>query len=192
MADLFNAKIASILKSNQRPGFLDDLGHIDNVAHQTKFNNVWVVSPGKKKAEARKHQNVSFPYSWRNFFRHKNMGNKVIPDVLLSNAFQAFLKDAEKKWDYILIKAPPVLATPDAKVLEIYCHGVILVLQSGAHDPVNVQKIFNQFDSGQTKQKAKNNGQLHTHRPAKLMGVVINKMDRKYKKIEYSYYQNFG
>jgi len=44
-ADLFNPKIASILKSNEEPGFLDDLGHIDNVAHQTKFKNVWVAPP---------------------------------------------------------------------------------------------------------------------------------------------------
>lgn len=191
-ADLFNPKIASILKSNQKPGFLDDLRHIDNVAHQTKFNNVWVVSPGKTNTEIRKPKNISFPPSLQTLFKERKAGNKVIPDVLLSNAFQTFLKEAEKRWDYVLIKAPPVLATPDAKVLEKYCHGVILVLQSGTHDPVSVQKIFNQFAFMQSKQRTEDNGKPHTHEPAKLMGVVINKMDRRYKKIEYSYYQNLG
>lgn len=142
--------------------------------------------------EARKPMDVLLPRSFRTHFGKGKKGNKVIPDVLLSNVFQAFLKEAEKRWDYILIKAPPVLATPDAQVLEKYCHGVILVLQAGVHDPVSVQKIFNQFAPLQTKQRAEDNEKPHTHEPAKLMGVVINKMDRKYKKIEYSYYQKLG
>ncbi len=191
-ADLFNPKIASILKSNEEPGFLDDLRNIDNVAHQTKFKNVWVAPPGSMNAKARKPLDVLLPRSFRTHFGKGKTGNKVIPDVLLSNVFQAFLKKAEKRWDYILIKAPPVLATPDAQVLEEYCHGVILVLQSGAHDPVSVQKIFNQFAPLQTKQRAEDNEKPHTHEPAKLMGVVINKMDLKYKKIEYSYYQKLS
>ena len=76
-------------------------------------------------------------------------------------------------------------------MLEKFCHGVILVLPSGAYDPASVQEIFSQFDSGKAKQKAEDNGTQHMHEPTKLMSVVINKMDRKYKKIEYSYYQNF-
>lgn len=191
-ADLFNPKIASILKGNQKPGFLDDLRHIDNVAHQTKFNNVWVVSPGKTNTDIKKPKNVSFSPSLQTFFKERKAGNKVIPDVLLSNDFQAFLKEAERRWDYVFIKAPPVLATPDAKVIEKYCHGIILVLQSGTHDPVSVQKIFNQFTFMQSKHKTENNGKPRTHESAKLMGVVINKIDRRYKKIEYSYYQNLG
>jgi len=143
-------------------------------------------------AKARKPIDFLLPRSFRTQFGKGKRGIKDIPDVLLSNAFQAFLKEAESRWDYILIKAPPVLATPDAKVLEKYCHGIILVLQSGAHDPVSVQKIFNQFAPLQTKQRAEDNRKPHTHEPAKIMGVVINKMDRKYKELEYRYYQNLG
>ena len=168
--DLYNSKIASIFNSAQKPGFLDDLRNGNQIVHKTNFNNVWVAPSGGV----------------------ATLENMPRPDVFLSKAFQAFIKEAEKRFDYILIKAPPVLATPDAKVLEKHCHGVILVLQSGAHDPVDVQKIFNRFVPWQIKQKAISNGKRDTHEPAKLMGVVINKMDRKYKEIEYNYYQKLG
>lgn len=168
--DLYNSKIASIFKSIQKPGFLDDLYNLNNIVHKTNFNNVWVAPSGGV----------------------TTTNNMNRPDVFLSNSFQTFISEAEKKFDYILIKAPPVLATPDAKVLEKYCHGIILVLQSGAHDSVEVQKIFSQFVSLKIKQKVNNNGKPNTHEPTKLMGVVINKMDRKYKEIEHRYYQNLG
>jgi len=167
--DFYNSKIASIFNSIQKPGYLDGLDNCSHIFHKTNFNNVWVAPSGGETLETKNTSNVFF-----------------------SDRFQFFLKGAKTRWDYILIKAPPVLATPDAKVLEKFCHGVILVLPSGAYDPVSVQKIFNQFAPLQTKQKAEDNGKPHTHEPAKIMGVVINKIDRKYKKIEYSYYQKFG
>ena len=168
--DLYNTKIASIFKSKRKPGYLDGMDDCNQIVHQTKFNNVWVTPSGGETLET----------------------TNTSSDVFFSDSFKFFLKEAAMRWDYILIKAPPILATPDAKVLEKHCHGVILVLTSGTHDPVSVQKTFNQFVSRKPKQRAKDNGNSHTDEPAKMMGVVINKMDRKYKEIEYKYYQNLG
>jgi polysaccharide biosynthesis transport protein len=169
--DFYSSKIGSIFNCNKNLGYLDDLQDCNKIFHETNFKNVWVAPAGGE-----------------------NLKTMKTSDVFFSEPFRFFLKEAEARWDYIFIKAPPVLATPDAKVLEKFCHGVILVLPSGVYDPASVQKIFNQFDSvsRKPKQKAGDNGKQHIHEPTKLMSVVINKMDRKYKKIEYSYYQNFG
>ena len=165
--DFYTSKIASVFNVDKKYGYLNGLDNFNKVFHETSFKNVWVVPPGEETLKTASTSNVFF-----------------------SEPFQNFLKEAEARWDYILIKAPPVLAAPDAKVLERYSHGVILVLQSGAYDPVSVRKVFNQLDSGKLKQKPTNNGKSFIRKPAKLMGVAINKMDRKYKEIEYRYYQN--
>jgi capsular exopolysaccharide synthesis family protein len=172
--DSYNPKIASLFNSKQKPGYLDDLQNCSHIAHKTSSNNVWVASPGGG-----------------------ILKNIEPSDVFLSNAFQSFIKEAENKFDYILIKAPPVLATPDAQVLEKLCHGIILVIQSGAHEPIDVQKVFDQLLSGQIKRKSINSlfsdkdddAGDGTNGKNKLLGIVINKLDRKYKQIEYSYYQ---
>ena len=167
--DLYNSKIGTMFNCGNKVGYLDDLQDCNKIFHETNFKNVWIAPAGGQTLETVK-----------------------TSDVFFSEPFQFFLKEAEARWDYIFIKSPPVLATPDAKVLEKFCHGVILVLPSGTYDPVSVQKVFNQFESSKPKVKAGDNGNQHNHEPTKLMSVVINKMDRKYKKIEYNYYQNFG
>lgn len=172
--DLYNSKIASIFESKQKPGYLDGIQDCNHIVHKTGYENVWVTSPGGLDQD------------------------KIEPsDIFLSNAFQFFVKEAEKRFDYILIKAPPVLATPDAQVLEKLCHGVILVIQSGAHEPIDVQKVFGKLLSGQLKQNLvhslfsnkEDGGDSGLKGNNKLLGVVINKLDRKYKQIEYNYYQ---
>jgi capsular exopolysaccharide synthesis family protein len=168
--DFYTSKITTFFGSKRKPGYLDGLDDCNDIVHPTKFNNVWVTPAGGETLE------------------NKN----TLSDVFFSDSFNFFLKEAVTRWDYIFIKAPPVLAMPDASVLEKYCHGIILVLTSGVHNPVSVQKIFNRFVSRKPEQRARDNGNSHNHEPAKIMGVVINKMDRKYKKIEYSYYQNSG
>jgi polysaccharide biosynthesis transport protein len=169
--DLYNSKIASIFNIKGKPGYIDGMDDCNKIVYQTKFDNVWIAPSGRENQET------------------KNPSS----DVFFSDSFKFFLKEAAMRWDYIFIKSPPFLAMPEARMLEEYCHGVILVLTSGAHNPVSVQKIFNQFsNSVKSKQKTGNNGKPDTHEPTKLMGVVINNMDRKYKKIEYNYYQKSG
>ena len=165
--ETYNSKISSIFDSQQESGYPDNLPDFNRIYHRTNFKNVWVTPSGNVTRE-----------------------NSKTSDVFFSDPFQHFLKGAEDRWDYILIKAPPILATPDAKVLENYCHGVLLVLQSGDHDPVGVGKVFNQFISEKPKQRIDDNGKPRSQK--KLMGVVINKVDRKYKEIEYSYYRKLG
>ena len=60
-------------------------------------------------------------------------------------------------------KAPPVLTMLEAKVLEKYYHGVILVLQAGAHDPVSVQKIFNILSSATCFAQYIQSGKVYFH-----------------------------
>ena len=167
--DFYNSKIASTFSCSEKVGYLDGMRDCNHVFHQTNFKNVWVAPSGGSALETPKSS-----------------------DVFFSEEFRFFLKGAEARWDYIFIKAPPVLATPDAKVLENYCHGVLLVIQSGTHDPIGVQKIFNQIIPKKSKRRSGDNGNSHSHEPSKLMGIVINKIDRKYKKIEYNYYQKLG
>ena len=167
--DFYNSKVTSIFNSTEKTGYVDDLNDCNKIFHKTGFDNVWVAPSGGVTREI-----------------------MSTPDVFLSKGFQLFLKGAEERWDYILIKAPPVLATPDAKVLEKFCHGVILVLPSGTYDSASVQRIFNQLVSWGPKYRTEDQGKPHIDKPAKVMGIVINKMDPKYKEIEYKYYQNLG
>ena len=167
--DFYNSKITSIFNCGNKLGYLDGLQDYNRIFHETNFKNVWVTPSGGKA------QNTS-----------------KTSDIFFSKSFRSFLEGAEAKWDYILIKAPPVLATPDAKILQNYCHSVLLVIQSGAHDPLSIQKIFNQLVSEKPKQRVDDIFPSLASKPNKLMGVVINKVDRKYKKIEYSYYQKLG
>ena len=157
--DFYTSKIGAIFDVNEKYGYLDSLSDCNKIFHQTKFNNVWVAPPGGE-----------------------TLKNKITSDVFFSDRFKYFLNEAKSRWDYILIKAPPALAAPDAKVLENYCGSVILVIESGANDPVSVSKIFNQLISGKPD----------VDKPDRVIGVVINKMDRKYKEIEYRYYQQLG
>ena len=87
-----------------------------------------------------------------------------------------------------------------AKALAKLCYGIILVLQFGSHVPINVKKIFDQLIFGQFKHNGLNSFQTkpsNNREPAspgktKLLGIVINKIDRKYKQMEYQKYQKVG
>ncbi|TVY10390.1 CpsD/CapB family tyrosine-protein kinase [Paenibacillus cremeus] len=93
-------------------------------------------------------------------------------EMLASKRMTAFLDELRGKYDVILIDTPPALAVTDAQLVATKCDGVVLVI-----------------DSGKVKRdmaiKAKAN---LDYVKAKILGVVLNNMDRKNAESYYYYY----
>ncbi|MEK8126908.1 CpsD/CapB family tyrosine-protein kinase [Paenibacillus filicis] len=93
-------------------------------------------------------------------------------EMLASKRMTALLEDLKQSFDIILVDAPPTLAVTDSQIVATKCDGVILVV-----------------DSGKVKRdmaiKAKAN---LDHVKARILGVVLNNMDRKNAESYYYYY----
>ncbi|SDC04040.1 capsular exopolysaccharide family [Paenibacillus sp. UNCCL117] len=93
-------------------------------------------------------------------------------EMLASKRMTALLDELKGIYDIILIDAPPTLAVTDSQIVATKCDGVILVV-----------------DSGKVKRdmaiKAKAN---LDHVKARILGVVLNNMDRKNAESYYYYY----
>ncbi len=93
-------------------------------------------------------------------------------EMLASKRMTKLLDDLKERFDVILIDAPPILAVTDSQIVATKSDGVILVI-----------------DSGKVKRdmaiKAKANLE---HVKARILGVVLNNMDRKNAESYYYYY----
>ncbi|WP_159882495.1 CpsD/CapB family tyrosine-protein kinase [Paenibacillus puerhi] len=93
-------------------------------------------------------------------------------EMLASKRMTALLEELKKVFDIILVDAPPTLAVTDSQIVATKCDGVLLVV-----------------DSGKVKRdmaiKAKAN---LDHVKARILGVVLNNMDRKNAESYYYYY----
>ncbi|WP_281885446.1 CpsD/CapB family tyrosine-protein kinase [Paenibacillus sp. YYML68] len=93
-------------------------------------------------------------------------------EMLSSKRMTALLDELKSRYDIVLIDTPPALAVTDAQIVATKCDGVILVV-----------------DSGKVKRdmaiKAKAN---LDHVKARILGVVLNNMDRKNAESYYYYY----
>ncbi|MED4600749.1 CpsD/CapB family tyrosine-protein kinase [Paenibacillus validus] len=93
-------------------------------------------------------------------------------EMLASKRMTKLLDDLKERFDVILIDAPPILAVTDSQIVATKSDGVILVI-----------------DSGKVKRdmaiKAKANLE---HVNARILGVVLNNMDRKNAESYYYYY----
>ncbi len=94
-----------------------------------------------------------------------------------SPAFKEFLDSQRDAYDYIIIDAPPLGLVIDAAVISGVCDGAVLVLNVG-HVKYRVAQ--------NVKQQIEKSG-------CKLLGVVLNQVDRK-KSLRgpYTYYQKAG
>ncbi|SEC11450.1 CpsD/CapB family tyrosine-protein kinase [Paenibacillus sp. GP183] len=93
-------------------------------------------------------------------------------EILSSKRMNTLLEELKKRYDIILIDSPPAIAVTDAQILATRCDGVILVIDSG--------KVKREIAL-----KAKANLE---HVQARLLGVVLNNVDRKNKDAYYYYY----
>lgn len=95
-------------------------------------------------------------------------------ELLGSQRMKQLIADLREQYDIILIDTPPNLAVPDGMIISSLCDGVILVVQAG--------KVKRDL-----VRKAKNNLE---HAGARILGVLLNNVDRK--KGEGYYYYYYG
>jgi capsular exopolysaccharide synthesis family protein len=93
-------------------------------------------------------------------------------EMLSSQKMGLLLKDLKMEFDMIIIDTPPALAVTDAQVIAARCDGVILVINSG-----DVKR--------EVAMKMKANLERVN---AKILGVVLNNVDRKNQESYYYYY----
>lgn len=93
-------------------------------------------------------------------------------EMLASKKLAALLDELKRLYDYIIIDTPPALAVTDAQIIASRCDGVVLVIDSG--------KVKRELAI-----KAKSNLE---HVKARILGVVLNNVDRKNKEAYYYYY----
>lgn len=97
-------------------------------------------------------------------------------EILGSKRMNAILEELKLIYDVIIIDTPPALAVTDAQIVATKCDGVILVV-----------------DSGKVKREAaiKVKANLE-HVKARILGVVLNNLDRKNSDAYYYYYYYYG
>lgn len=93
-------------------------------------------------------------------------------EMLSSRKFKELLAEFGEHFDHILIDSPPVLAVTDAQIISTLCDGVVLVINSGGVKSGYAIKAKESLD----------------HVQARILGVVLNNVNRKSKDAYYYYY----
>lgn len=93
-------------------------------------------------------------------------------EMLSSKRLVALLDELRQQFDLIVVDTPPALAVTDAQIIASRCDGVVLVINSG-----EVKR--------EMAMKAKANLE---HVKARILGVVLNNIDRKNGEAYYYYY----
>lgn len=93
-------------------------------------------------------------------------------ELLGSNKMKELLKELQEQADFIIFDSPPVIAVTDALVLATQVDGVVLILNFGEV----------------TRDVAKQTKQLLEKVKAKILGVVLNKIDMQKEGHYYPYY----
>ncbi|HHV58977.1 MAG TPA: CpsD/CapB family tyrosine-protein kinase [Clostridiaceae bacterium] len=93
-------------------------------------------------------------------------------ELLTSKMFTSFLSNMEEFYDIIIIDTPPLGAIIDAAIISSKTDGVILVLSSGKVDFKSAKKVISQLEQAN----------------ARILGTVLNKVNKKSYGNYYSYY----
>ncbi|WP_309120837.1 CpsD/CapB family tyrosine-protein kinase [Paenibacillus sp.] len=93
-------------------------------------------------------------------------------ELLSSKRMSRLIEELRHQYDTIIIDSPPTLAVADAQIISTLTDGVLLVLSSG-----NTKRDL----------AAKAKASLD-HAKARILGVVLNNMDRKNADAYYYYY----
>lgn len=95
-------------------------------------------------------------------------------ELLASDKMKQFLEKLKQKFEYIILDTPPIIMVTDAQVLSQYTDGCLLVVSSGEAD----------------KDAAIKAKELLEKVKAKILGVVLNKLDTTMKGY-YGYYYHY-
>ncbi len=96
-------------------------------------------------------------------------------ELLASDKMKKFLEELKLKFEYIIIDTPPIIMVTDAQVLAQYADGCLLVISSGEAD----------------KDAAIKAKELLERVNAKILGVVLNKLDTSSKGYNGYYYHYY-
>ncbi|MCB2293937.1 CpsD/CapB family tyrosine-protein kinase [Clostridium algoriphilum] len=96
-------------------------------------------------------------------------------ELLGSEKMKNFIEELKKTYDYIILDTPPITLVTDAQILSQYTDGCLLVISAGEAERDAVIKAKGLLEKVN----------------AKILGVVINKMDSK-KKGYYNYQYEYG
>lgn len=96
-------------------------------------------------------------------------------ELLASSRMKQFISMLKESFDYIILDTPPVMVVTDAQILAQYCDGCVLVVSSAEVD----------------KQAAIKSKELLDKVNAKILGVVLNKLDTNNKGYYGYYYQYY-
>ncbi len=94
-------------------------------------------------------------------------------ELLSSNAMKQFIQDISEQYDLVLLDAPPVGSVTDAAIISTFVDGTILVASSGHVEIASIKRAK----------------ELLAKVDAKIIGVVLNKLD-KHASDNYYYYRN--
>lgn len=95
-------------------------------------------------------------------------------ELLSSEKMKKFLESLKETYDYIIIDTPPIIMVTDAQILAKYADGCLLLIASAEADKnaaLKAKELLEKVD-------------------AKILGVVLNKLDTK-RKGYYGYYYNY-
>lgn len=93
-------------------------------------------------------------------------------EILGASRMRELLRELEKRFDYVLIDSPPMIAVTDALVLAPWVDGVIMVLRSGKTDQNAVSRAY----------------ELLRNVEGRLLGVLLNDVSSSYMYGSYYYY----
>lgn len=93
-------------------------------------------------------------------------------ELLASEKMKSFINSLKDKYEYIILDTPPVLMVTDAQILSQYSDGCLLVISSNEAQ----------------REAAMRAKELLTKVGAKILGVVLNKVDTSRRGYYYGYY----
>lgn len=93
-------------------------------------------------------------------------------EILASKRMEALLSELRGIYDIIIIDTPPALAVTDAQVVASRCDGVLMVIHAGKVTRDAAMKVKQNLE----------------HAKARMLGVVLNNVDRKNGEGYYYYY----
>lgn len=93
-------------------------------------------------------------------------------EMLSSKRMISFLAEMRERYGIIIVDTPPALAVTDAQIMATRCDGVILVVNSGEVKREVALKVKLNLE----------------HVKARILGVVLNNIDKKHGESYYYYY----